>query len=131
MSDRTSSKPLPLDSRAIRRRLQREDVLLTAPSVLDGGTVRALLASVVGDDQNVDVVLDLRDVARCDPDAVAALADLAVILGDAGISLTLSYPSAPVDDALQASDRGATLVVRRPRAQRPLRHSMRGQVGEL
>jgi anti-anti-sigma regulatory factor len=121
-------QPPPVDSHAIRRRVQREYLLLTAPPGLDREGCHRLLDGIVGDEDNVDVVLDLRVVERSGPGVVATLAGFARSFARSGATLTLSHPSPVFEEALAAADEGAPFLVRRPTTPRPLRHSVRGMV---
>jgi anti-anti-sigma regulatory factor len=121
-------RPPALDTNAIRRRVQREYLLLTAPPVLDPGTCHRLLDGVVGDEDNVDVVLDLRAVERSGPDVMPVLAGFARTFGRRGATLTLSHPSPVFEEVLAAAAEGGPFLVRRPITPRPLRHSLRGAV---
>jgi anti-anti-sigma regulatory factor len=121
-------RPPPVDSHAIRRRVQREYLLLTAPPALDDDGCRRLLDGVVGEDDNVDVVLDLRVVERAGPGVVATLAGFARSFAHSGATLTLSHPSPAFEAALADAEEGGRFLVRRPTIPRPLRHSVRGMV---
>jgi anti-anti-sigma regulatory factor len=122
--------PRRIDSQAIRRRLAREYVVLTAPAELD---VRAALDLLDGlaEGTDADVVIDLRAVEACDPAVVHVLVGAARSLEADGAALTLSHPSPACEAVLADEELAAVLSVRRPRSARPLRHSMRGEVGQI
>jgi hypothetical protein len=129
MADRPApTRRPPHDSQAIRRRLQREEILRTAPPVLDAVAAAGLIGGLTGSAGEIDLVIDLQSVERCEPAALHLLIEAAQVLGSEGITLTLSRPSPSVDEALAGRVGTGELAVRRPRTPRPLRHSMRGQI---
>ncbi len=119
------------DTRAIRRRLDREDVIVKAPAVLDAAAADELLGQAVDGEDNVNVVVDLRSVERCDRAVLEVLVGMADTLNLDGLTLTLSHPSPAVERVLGSGLDSIGLSVRRPRTRRPLRRSMRGEVGQV
>jgi anti-anti-sigma regulatory factor len=130
---RTTAKPsVPaVDSRAIRRRLEREDVLLTAPGVFDDAAASELLGRVTAEIGNANVVIDLHLVETCEAEVLPLLVEAAATLERAGLTFTLCRPSRAFDAAMGDRLGDAGVYVRRPRPRRPLRRSMRGQVGHV
>jgi hypothetical protein len=106
-------EPVPVDSEAIRRRLQREYLVVRAPAVLDGAAAVELYRYLLDGTADTDVVVDLRDVVVCGPDAVEWLCAAARGLRDVNATLTLSHLSGPAEAAL--ADEGDLAVRRRRR----------------
>jgi anti-anti-sigma regulatory factor len=115
--------PAEVDSDAIRRRVEREYIVMSAPVVLDAPTAARLVDVLRESAGDADIVVDLRDVMRCEPAAVDVLASATQDLRRAGASLTLSHPSPPFEQALARQADRDSLVVRRPRTRRPARRS--------
>jgi anti-anti-sigma regulatory factor len=112
---------------AIRRRVEREYLVVTAPTVLDSRTTAGFVDTLIEQVDDCDVVIDLREVEVCDDLALQALDRASRELARTGASVTLSHPS-PVCDAVLAACGDAAYSVRRPRKPRPIRHSYRGQL---
>jgi anti-anti-sigma regulatory factor len=125
MYDRKDAGPPPLDSSAIRRRLQREYVVVSAPPEFDPVSVAGLLDGLVGPDDDADIVIDLHEVERCDTGVVDILREASEWLGRQGASLTLSHPSPEFEAVLAGEAAAAGLCVRRGGRARPLRPSAR------
>jgi anti-anti-sigma regulatory factor len=111
---------------AIRRRVQREYLVVTAPTVLDSVTTPGFVETLIEQVDDCDVVIDLREVRVCEDHALDALDRASRQLARTGASVTLSHPS-PVCDEVLAGRGDVAYSVRRPRAARPIRRSLRGQ----
>jgi anti-anti-sigma regulatory factor len=126
----TEILPHSVDTAAIRRRISRDYIVRTAPPVLDVAAATELLDGLVGTMENADIVIDLRFVETWEPAAVEVFNGAARTVEADGVSFTLSNPS-PVCYEMLTSQPLDRLTIRRPRRQRPLRHSMRGQVEDV
>jgi anti-anti-sigma regulatory factor len=112
----------------IRRRVQREYLVVTAPVVLDSRTAPGFIEDLVEQVDDCDVVIDLRAVEVCDELALEVLERASQELVQTGATVTLSHPSAACDEALAGRDGRCTYTVRRPRSPRPIRRSLRGEL---
>jgi anti-anti-sigma regulatory factor len=115
----------------IRRRIQREYVVLSAPAVLDADTAVRLVDDLFLHAGDCDLVIDLRAVLHCDDGVIDLLDRASRQLDRVGATVTLSHPSASFERLLGDHRRRRSQLsfdVRRPRTPRALRHSMRGDV---
>jgi anti-anti-sigma factor len=98
----------------IRRRLERQYVVIRVPEELDISTAPGLGQRLIDVGANTDVVVDLRDLRFCGAQGITTLLDAGRHLVALGSSLTLSGPPPSFDRLLRLCRLDDHFVVRRP-----------------
>jgi anti-anti-sigma factor len=101
-------------SEAIRRRLDREYLVVWPPDELDAETVPAFRERLLAIDPNTEVVVDLRELRFCGSEGVSLFLDAQRHLAERGSSLTLSFPPPSFERLLAVCGLDGHFKVRRP-----------------
>jgi anti-anti-sigma factor len=99
---------------AIRRRLDREYVVVLPPDELDVATVPAFAERLFAIGPNTDIVVDLRDLRFCGASGITLFLEVERHVTARGSSLTLSSPPPIFDRLLRLCGLDGHFTVRRP-----------------
>jgi anti-sigma B factor antagonist len=108
------SSSAPNRSESIRRRLNREYLVVVPPDELDEATAPAFAERLAAVEDNTDIVIDLRDLTFCGSKGIAVLLQAATEAEARDCSLTLSAPSPQFDRLLEACGLEERFSIRRP-----------------
>jgi anti-anti-sigma factor len=112
------SSVAPSRTAAIRRRLERQYVVVVPPDELDAATVPSFAQRLLTIEPNTDVVVDLGGLDFCGASGLAMFLDVQRALADRDSTLTLSAPPPAFDRLVALCDLGGHLQVRRPTVRR-------------
>jgi anti-anti-sigma factor len=108
----------PERSAAIRRRLNRQYLVMHPPVELDEVTARDFADRIADVEPNTDIVIDLRDLAFCGSKGIGVLVEAAQAVERRDCSLTLSSPPPHFDRLLEVCGLAEHFEVRRPTTSR-------------
>jgi anti-sigma B factor antagonist len=113
--------PVASTSDEVRRRLDREYVVVRSPDELDLETAPPFAQRLLAIEPNTDIAIDLRELTFCGSTGIAMLLEVERVVKERGSSLTLSYPPPILDRLLQACGLEDHFTVRRPPRRRARR----------
>jgi anti-sigma B factor antagonist len=105
-------------SESIRRRLDRQYLVVVPPDELDELTAPDFADRLAAVEENTDIVVDLRGVTFCGSKGLSVLLNAAREAAERDCTLTLSYPTRQFDRLLAACALEDHFTVRRPTPRR-------------